>query len=186
MNPLQFSANLTVSHAQIKTVKGEEYTNTLNSVAESFRTQIEQLPENIQDIAIKQETEVVSVSPKTSIFDAFAPIFLMRFFSGDYQNSYKLEVKPTTIATITGRGPRGGKHTINVELSPQEMPPLPVFKKFFGFFKREGIHSEADFKQVETVLTQSMQNVLKEAQAFSESRSLLGSREYEKRYGKQV
>lgn len=186
MNSVLFGANLIVKSDNIRQLKGDEYADMVEKVAESFRPQIESLPENIKDINIHQATELRHTSPKGSAFDLFAPIFVMKALAGEYEGTSKFEPTLKTVVTIAGTGPKGGYHALDVEVNPQEMPPVPVVKRLFGLLKSIGTRSEEDLKRVETQLNEFFTTLITKANSFSTSKALLGKREFEKRQAEET
>lgn len=181
MNSLRFSASLTVNRDQISGLKGDQYSTALSDKAEQYRSQIDGLPENITSVEILQETDTQQIPAKTSFMDLFVPVAIMRGLSGDYQGSTSTTVTENTIARIKGAGPRGGKHVLTMNIDPQSLPPKPVKKYLFGLIKVTQDRTEADYQSFEAQLTGFFEKLLSRAQEFSESKTLLGKKEFEKR-----
>ncbi len=180
MNLVQFAASLSVKKEQITALKGDTYVDMLTSVAESFRDQFDALPENITSLNIQQETDLVHTPAKTSWLDLFVPFAIMKNSMQGYSDygSNKHVPNAKTIVTISGSGPRGGRHSKSIDLEPQALPPLKE-RRFLLFFKKQVERTAEDLKVVEKQLNTFFETLVEEAKNYSQSRVLLGKRAYE-------
>jgi hypothetical protein len=170
MNPVLFSASLSIDSQTIEAKKGKLFADSLVKVAESFKDRFEQLPANIPAISIKQH--YTEIPAKGSLWDLTIIGAMWRSMAGGYQSSYI--PNETTQVHIKGVGPKGGDHGQTLDLEPQK---LDYKQKRFLFFKRTpDTHEIAAFEQK---LMAFFERVLQAAQDFSQSSTLLGKKQFE-------